>query len=409
MSGGAILKSTLFLKSGLFEVLSMDCLDYNTGSSGGVGHVSISKHLIGLPRRASKNLKLTPSRSSLLQAFYRCLLEILIGDATRPTVLVSYPDILKQARSFKPDVIYTNFGSTGLNALVLKLKRDLRAKLVTHFMDDWHRGRNSTGLLSKIIRMTLDKQTNMLLESSDLRLVISEGMRAAYLERFGFNFHVVHNSVEQAMLLGNEDKDVEYNGALESAYKIRYVGTVLPDVQLEGLLLLAKRLCAINRSGILQKNVNLEVYFSREIQNMSSLFEDCRDCVSFIPAPESDRDFLHILKTAAAIFLPMPLDEEKAKYIRYSLSAKLPAYLGSGAPILYCGSRSIYQFQLLRALGGCYPILDSDTDAGDNIYIIKAIKADRSSFERVRTDFVSQYFSHPIIEKDFRNRLLGIL
>lgn len=404
-----MLKSNLFLKSGVFQVLSIDRLGSGNKSSGTVEHLSIANHLIGLPRRASTNLMVSPSRSSILQVLHRYLLGILIGDATRPTLLVGYLSILERVRDFKPHVIYTNFGSTGLNALVLRLKRDLSVKLVTHFMDDWHRGRNSTGLLSKIIRMTLDKQTNRLLESSELRLVISDGMRVAFSERFSLNFHVVHNSVDKAIWLSEENKDSEYNSTLESAYKIRYVGTVLPDVQLDGLVLLAKSLSSINRSRLIQRRLKLEIHFSSEIQNITNLFEDWRDCVSFKQAPESDGDFVHILKTAAAIFLPMPLNDHKAKYIRYSLSAKLPAYLLSGTPIIYCGSKSIYQFELLRSRSGCYAIGDSDIDGTDEVSITKAIQADRSSFKKDRIDFVSEKFSYPIIENNFRNMLLGVL
>jgi hypothetical protein len=402
LSGGAILKFNLFVKSGAFRVLSIDCL----GRSSGVEHLSIEKHLFGLPRRASSKIKLMPSQGSILLTLQRHLLKVLLGDATRPTLLLGYPSILNRASDFKPDIIYTNFGSTGLNSLVLRLQRDLPAKLVIHFMDDWHRGRNSTGLLSKFMRFVLDRQTRSLLRNSTLRFVISEGMRRAFSERFNLDFYVSHNSVD---LTGWLRKDFEYYYHLESSYKIRYVGTVLSDVQLDGLALLASRIQSINNLKALQKPIELEVYSSSRIPFVASSFERWCDCVKFKLAPKSDEKFFFLLKTAAAIFLPMPLDTQQAKYVRYSLSAKLPAYLLSGAPIIYCGSNDIYQSELLRSLVGCYSIGGCGVDGYDERVIVNAIQEDRESFRNERAEFVARNFSFSVIEGDFRRRLMEIL
>lgn len=402
ISGGAILKSNLFLHTRSFEVMSMDCGGVISLRKIGFTHFPLTEHVLGIQHRNSSPdsaRKSVKTRSRFLQS----LVELFVGNATRPSILLGYRKILANARNFDPDIIYTNFGSPGLNRLVVLLTRDLSAKLIVHFMDDWHRGRNSYGFLSRILRPVLDRQIQKLLHAAAVRYVISDGMKREYEARFKLHFDVLHNGINLARL-------PNYKASRElDSYIVRYVGTLLQKVHDRAIFSIINAIKNINHGSKLSKPLKLEISCSNDAHFFQGIGDKYIDFLSVSAAPIADDAFHESLQSASLLILPMPFELSESMYTKYSFSAKLPSYLASGTPIVACGHSENYQLSFLRSVPGVYVVTENDSELGLEGAILAGLKADRGEFANYRASKVREHFDLGRIRADFESKLLGLV
>ena len=98
-------------------------------------------------------------------------------------------DLLVKLKEFKPDVIYTIFGSYGLMCMIKELKIKLRIPLVTHVMD------NVLAIYENNKKeFTIFKD---LINNSNIRIAINSKMSVEYKKIFNYNFEILHNGVDR--------------------------------------------------------------------------------------------------------------------------------------------------------------------------------------------------------------------
>src|SRR6266568_9652939 len=108
------------------------------------------------------------------------------------------PALASWIEKFRPDVIYTILGSTGIMEIVDKVQRRFDLPLVIHFMDDWQSAIYRGGLLSALQRRHMRALIAQLVARATARLAICDAMCAEYAERFGQNFRPFQNAVDTA-------------------------------------------------------------------------------------------------------------------------------------------------------------------------------------------------------------------
>jgi len=62
-----------------------------------------------------------------------------------------------------------------------------------------------------------------------------------------------------------------------------------------------------------------------------------KPAVTIAEVPKDDEDMISLLKGADLLFLPVDFTNVSIERMRYSIFAKIPAYMMSGTPILVCG------------------------------------------------------------------------
>jgi glycosyltransferase involved in cell wall biosynthesis len=145
-----------------------------------------------------------------------------------------------------------------------------------------------------------------------------------------------------------------------SPFVVRYVGSIVADGQRDGLRDVAAAVDGLRRTGTA---VELWVHAPRE--QSASLVRDGqtpREGLRLGDPPDPDR--IHaLLASADLLVLPFNFDARSARYIRFSMPTKIPAYMASGAPILLYGPPGIAAVRYAERDGWARVVVRSGVEA----------------------------------------------
>ncbi len=349
LSGGGVLKKNLFAINGAYEILSLeDPLDNQLD-------VNCKKFLITKYIIRSRNLQLfkyikgaknnathkSSDNSNFLNLVCKKIIKLMVGNASHPTFLKKLDSkILKIVDDFNPSVIYTTLGSYGLNQLVLRMRKRFDIPMVVHIMDDWISATNTYGLFAFIFGWAVRRQFKKILSLASRLYVISYDMKIEYESRYGFEFSVLHNGVEDTRIIQNQKK---IDGRI---IKIGYVGTLLANVQLNGIGDLIKAMNQINQVSADYK-FKLFMYISPSSFEYTKSVISESDTLVLKVAPSGDDDYYQLLESMHILFVPAPFNTTGFNYTKFSVPAKLPSYLASNSRILGYGPAGSTQIKML--------------------------------------------------------------
>ncbi len=238
--------------------------------------------------------------------------------------------------SFRPDVIYTILGSNGVMELIDRVRNRFQLPLVVHVMDDWASSRHRHGLFSSFQRRNMERHLKNLFSAASQRMGIGTAMCEEFERRYGLSFVPFQNAID----LSKWERFARTSGAASGRGDILYIGSVMPNAQLQALEdcchavdLLANR--GLDASlTIAAPDFQIAQYRERlAIGSAIRLVEPITD----------DEAFYKRIAAADILLLPVNFDEDSVRFIRYSMPTKVPAYLFSGTPVLAYGPGDIAQ------------------------------------------------------------------
>lgn len=342
LNGGSILNRNLFKDYEAGNLLSLDSSEQAFLQSP-VRRISLIPYVLGLGfRKHADSVKPGGSgdgRSFGKSPLVRWMLRFLLGDASQPTFPFKLGALHRVVRDFAPDVIYTTMGSYAVHKIVLYLSRRMHIPVVIHVMDDWVVAKNNYGLLSVLQGWLIRRTFADLLRVSSLRYVISEGMKSAYEQRYGYRFNVLGNVVEDARI--KKGKVRENHGLLS----IGYIGSFTDNSQREPIGDVVNAVSDLNNSDYLSK-YRLGLYVTPSTYQYAIKCYSNNVDVEVGIAPVEDDDFYRLLGDFDILLLPSSFTGPSREYIKYSIPAKFYSYLAAGVVVLYYGDSASEQIRL---------------------------------------------------------------
>jgi 2-polyprenyl-3-methyl-5-hydroxy-6-metoxy-1,4-benzoquinol methylase len=347
LNGGAILNRNLFKAYEAGNLLSLDSSEQDFIPSL-VKRISLIPHALGLGfRKHSDSLKsvgAAGSRSYGTRSLLQRITRLLLGDASQPTFPFKLWALHRKVKDFAPDVIYTTMGSYAVHKIVLYLSKKMRIPVVIHIMDDWIVAKNNYGLLSLLQGWLIRRTFADLLRVSSTRYVISEGMKLAYEQRYGYRFNVLGNVVEDTWINKGDIRESR------DVLSIGYVGSFTDISQREPIEDVVNAIAALNRS-------DGECKFKLSLFATPATYVYATKCfaghadVEVGVAPVDDIDFYNLLRGFDLLLLPSSFTGHSREYIKYSVPAKFYSYLAAGVVVLYYGDSASEQIRLASQNG----------------------------------------------------------
>ncbi len=402
LNGGSILNRNLFKDYEAGNLLSLDSSEQDSIPSS-VKRISIIPHVLGLGfRRHADVLKsggAVSNRSSRTRSLLRLMMRFLLGDASQPTFPFRLEELHRKVKDFGPDVIYTTMGSYAVHKIVLYLSREMRIPVVIHVMDDWIVAKNNHGLLSLLQGWLIRRTFIDLLRVSSFRYVISDGMKSAYEQRYGYRFNVLGNVVEDAWIKKGEVQ--ESRGLLS----IGYVGSFTDNSQREPIEDVVNAVAALNQSdGAYKFKLNLFVT-PATYQYATKCFTGRAD-VEVGVAPVDDADFYRLLSGFDLLLLPSSFTGPSREYIKYSVPAKFYSYLAAGVVVLYYGDSDSEQIRL--AIQNRLGLVVTDRSPSAIQDAVRRFAEDRSGAQNClerQYDFIRKNHDANVIRQSFYRSL----
>lgn len=254
------------------------------------------------------------------------------------------PRLERWIADFRPDVLYTILGTNGMMELVETIHNRFQLPLVVHFMDDWPDAVHRHGLLARRERAIMEDRLARLLKKAAACLAISPAMATAYTQRYSQSFSHFQNTIDVATRRPFTKADLTVKRPAE----LLYIGSIFPTAQLQSLVDCANAVAALNRAGYpLCLSIATQPHQAARYRRRLEIHPSIRieDTIA------DDDAFYRRLAAADALLLPVNFDAESIRFIRYSMPAKLPAYLVSGTPILVYGPATVAQVQYAEREG----------------------------------------------------------
>lgn len=265
----------------------------------------------------------------------------LLGDGL-PERSQLTPRLARWIADFRPEVLYTILGTNGMMALIEAIRDRFRLPLVVHIMDDWPAALHRHGLLARRERAIMEDRLARLFGDAAECIAISPAMAVAYAKRYGRPFRHFQNTVDVAHWRSSAKTDLTVKPPAE----VLYIGSIFPTAQLESLVDCAQAVAALNQAGYpMRLSIATQPHQAARYHQRLAIHPTIRieDTIA------DDDAFYARLAAADALLVPVNFDAESIRFIRYSMPAKLPAYMVSGTPILVYGPRDTAQVQYADA------------------------------------------------------------
>jgi len=264
-------------------------------------------------------------------------------------------NLLQWVNQFRPEIIYCHISSLMNLRFARELKNILKIPLCIHIMDDWLNVRYDKGLFASKLKSDFYQEFESLLAGSSLRMGIGRKMCDAYEERFGYSFEPFSNAVDPAFWLqGNDNKRVK-----DGIFSIAYAGTINTK-NVSNLKTISKIVEQLHNEKI---NCQLKIYtFQPRVEIYRPMFEK-KPIVIMGEVPKRAEDMISLLKSADLLFLPVDFTNVSIERMRYSMFAKIPAYMMSGTPILVYGPPEVASVEYAIKEKWAYVVAKKDEKA----------------------------------------------
>ncbi len=295
--------------------------------------------------------------------------------------------------AFKPDVIYT----MGANIRTLRLSNYFTKRFyipaVLHLMDNWPKTIYTTSSLSKFARYSLLTELRKLHSRSKLCLSISNEMAQIYSKRYGVNYETVGNIFDlDDRFLYEENRD----GEKDDVFTLVYAG----GLHLNRYKSL-KMLAMVIENMKTDKKIVLHLYVPKEdkLGYKDLLNYDFAIFHSYL----NKDDLINVYKNSDCLVHVESFDENIYEFIRYSISTKIPEYVGCGKPILCLAPDSIAVSKFISENKVGY-VADNEKslEAGLNI-LLNDKKAYEDFVNNAKT--VSLQFKRYVVQEKLMNAL----
>lgn len=270
----------------------------------------------------------------------------LLGDGAPKRAQLT-PQLIEWVERFQPTVLYGFLGSLEQITLLRSLAARFHVPTVVHMMDDWPAVLHRRGLLGPIVGPMVRRELAGALREARVRLAICEEMCEEYRRRYGYEFTAFQNALDPAQWLPHARTD----WGAGRPFVVRYVGSILPDGQKDSLKDIAQAVVGLWKSG---RRVQLRVHAPKADADYLRALAAPSEAL-LIEGPPDPALVPRMLAEADLLLLPYNFDERSARYIRFSLPTKAPAYMMSATPVLVYAPADVAtaRMRIERAGGMC--------------------------------------------------------
>lgn len=293
--------------------------------------------------------------------------------------------------NFRPDIVYSLLGSVRVIRVATQIARRWQIPLVPHFMDDWPETLYSSGELHGWAQRHLRRQLVSALALAPFALCISPAMCNEYQRRYELRCHPFVNPVR----LQNEPA---LSAPTIGQPELLYVGG-LQLGRWETLLQLGE---AMVEAGV---NARLTVYAPpahlRGLEVPPGLVGTLTLAGSLATEDVAPR-----LTEADVLVHVESLLPQQGAFARYSLSTKVPQYLGAGRPVLAIGAPGLASLETIEESSG--GIVVTSTDRGVLGQAVTALLGDggrREEYGRAGRIYAAKHFAVEPVRERFREVL----
>ena len=283
---------------------------------------------------------------------YNSVVNFLGGDEIIRSFAVS-PELVNWIEDFQPELIYCHISSLNQIIFVKKIQSIFKIPVAIHIMDDWFNVRYKKGLFAPYLRYRFFQEFKRLLSVSSVRMGIGQKMCDLYQKNFDYSFLPFSNPIEidNWSSFRSSSKD-------SKSFKIVYAGTI-NSKNVMGLKILGEVVEELNSQG---KKIRFEIFtFQPRLDYYRPKYEN-PPSVTMCESPGADDEMARIQGTADLLFLPVDFTEKSIARMRYSIFAKIPAYMASGTPILFFGPSSIASVEYAIKERWAYVVDKNDRD-----------------------------------------------
>lgn len=230
-------------------------------------------------------------------------------------------EIISCVNAFSPDVIYTCGCTIRIHKVVNYLSKKFQIPIILHLMDDWPETVYTSSFLSCFARRKIHSElikTNLL---SITNFAISEALCQKYEKKFRKPY----------IPLMNPAKHIVTNAIIEDKEIVNfiYAGSLSLN-RWKSLLQIAEVIYDINRT---KKCASLKLYIPEDWNNsktkeMFSVYDV--EINNYL----SNEKVSEVYDKADVLIHVESFDENYKQFTKYSLSTKIPEYMGAGKPIL---------------------------------------------------------------------------
>ena len=248
--------------------------------------------------------------------------------------------MLKEIDGFRPQVVYSMLGGNPFLQLVIDITDRYSIPVVPHFMDDWPTTHYRSSPFRFLLRTTMRRRLNTVLERSPKRAVIGDAMAKEYAGRYGGEFLPFMNAVEPEVLerpivtpKPRQKVRLTYVGGLHlNRWRSLYeIGMALKQLQGDGHKVEAMVYSQPRfRTEAKKLNIPPVMRFAGSL------------APSEIPEVLCDADILLHVES---------FDRAGLTRIRYSVSTKIPECMSAARPILAYGPGELASIRYVRDLG----------------------------------------------------------
>lgn len=274
----------------------------------------------------------------------------------RPGIRLDYARVLHWAKTFAPDVLYSQATPYPMYTwrLPRRLARDLDIPLVNHIMDDWPAAMRYEwpSLYRQGMLSVLQRQLRLLFEAGACNLAISQEMAGAFAARYGKPFLPFHNMIDLTQWSTPKRDYALSNGV----FQVVYLGALSEDNQVHSLREIALAVGALAQRGV---KIRLTVYTGDIYLGHYRQYLEGVPGVAHGGAVPRER-LCATLASADLLALPVNFDARSLAMIQYSMPTKVPEYMASGTPVLVYAPAHVPAAAYARREGWGYGVTESD-------------------------------------------------
>ena len=256
----------------------------------------------------------------------------IVSDGVPRSVTIT-PQLSQSIDDVRAELVYGFLGSVAQIRLVRAVADRWQLPIALHIMDDWPATVYASGLFAPPLRRMMLAEFRELLDRASLRLTISDAMAAEYCRRYGGTFEAFHN----ALRMEEWRPHARTSWTLRPRAEIRYVGSILAEAQRDAIRDVCDAVVRVRDGG---RDVRLAVSSPRVTRASSHHGAIRLRYLSIRPAPDPAQ-VPGLMGEADVLLLPFNFNEESARYLRFSMPTKVPAYMISGSPVLVYGPRDL--------------------------------------------------------------------
>jgi glycosyltransferase involved in cell wall biosynthesis len=287
--------------------------------------------------RAIAALRSAADRRSAVAALYAQL-----SAAADLSPLRVSKDVRDWIRDYRPDLVYSMLGSDRLTRLAIRAALVGDVPLVPHFTDDWPETLHANGELLGLANGAVRANIRNVVRLAPLGMGISRPMAEEYERRYHIPFSVFANCVDDSAFVEAHAHTKVHSPP--GVINLVYVGALHLD-RWRSLQKIATALETITASG---PPVRLTIYSPAEdLARHRNAFDGLRTV--HLARSLTSQEVPGVLRDADILIHVESFTAEIRRYIRYSLSTKIPQYLAAGRPILGYGPSEVASMVHIRS------------------------------------------------------------